>query len=113
MDVDAAGELGRAVVVEPVVIGEPRAGLGDDDELARALVVDAVAGLLFAIEHLVDAGQRLEHVARALQVGGVGDVHVRDLVVGDGERPRGPRVELLASLPACRPRAGRPGAGPD
>ena len=59
VDVDAAGELGRAIVVEPVVVGEPGAGLGDDDELARALVVEAVAGLRLAVEHLVDAGQRL------------------------------------------------------
>ena len=29
VDVDAARELGRPVVVEPVVVGEPRAGLGD------------------------------------------------------------------------------------
>ena len=29
VDVDAARELGCPVVVEPVVVGEPRAGLGD------------------------------------------------------------------------------------
>ena len=42
MDVDRAREVGRAAIVEPVVVREPRVWLGDRDEVAGAFVVDAV-----------------------------------------------------------------------
>ena len=95
VDLDAAGEVGRPVVVEPVVVGEPRAGLGDHDELAGALVVEAVRACCSRSRTSSTPGSASSSVAGARQVGGVGDVDVGDLVVGDGERARRPRVEVL------------------
>src|SRR5690606_41301572 len=40
MDVDGAREVGRAVVVEPVVVGEPPVRPRDGHELARARMVE-------------------------------------------------------------------------
>jgi hypothetical protein len=41
VDVDRRREVGPARFVEPVVVREPAAGLGDADEFAAARVVDA------------------------------------------------------------------------
>jgi len=40
MDLDGGCEIGRARFVEPVVVGEPRVGLGDRDEIARAWMIE-------------------------------------------------------------------------
>ena len=54
------------------------------------------ARLRVALEHLGDARAAPASTSRARrQVGGVADVDVRDLVVGDRERARRPRVEVL------------------
>ena len=72
--------------------------VGDEHQVAGALVVEAVRRLRAAVEHLVDAGELGAQPADRLEVGGVVDVDVRDLVVGDGEGPRGPRVEVLHAV---------------
>ncbi len=41
VDLHVAREVGRPLVVEPVVVGEPGVGLGDEHDLARALVAEA------------------------------------------------------------------------
>jgi hypothetical protein len=49
VDIDGAREVGRDGVVEPVIIGEPTARLGDGDEIARAGVSQAELGLCDSI----------------------------------------------------------------
>ena len=60
VDVDGAGEVGGAGVVEPVVVREPRIRLGDRDELARARVVEVISRLPSSSSTRRDAGRRFE-----------------------------------------------------
>ena len=85
----------RAFVVEPVVVGEPAVGLGERDELAGALVIEPRVALGVGVEQRRHAGQRGEQLTDLGNVGGITDVDVRDLMVGDRERSRGPRIEVL------------------
>ncbi len=55
-------------------------------------------GLAAGVEHGGDAADRGAQLGDGGHVGGVADVDVRDLVVGDGERPRRPRVEVLHAV---------------
>ncbi len=95
VDVDAAGEVGGDGVVEPVVVGEPGVFFGNGDEVAAAFVGDAGGFLLLAVEDLGDAGEGGEGVADLGFDGGIVEVDVGDLVVGDGEGLAGSAVELL------------------
>ena len=85
VDIDAAGEVGRFGVVLPVVVGEPAFGVGDGDEVATALVVEAGHVLFHLAEDLADAGGHFEDGADVVEDGGIVDVDVGELVVGDGE----------------------------
>ncbi len=58
-------------------------------------MVQPMGRLGLAVEHLVHTGQTRYQVADPGQIGAVADVDVSDLVVGDGERPRRPRVQVL------------------
>ena len=98
VDLDRAREVGRSLVVEPVVVGEPGVRLGDGDELARPRVVEAGRALSLVVQDEVDAGQLPEQVAHRRQKLGLADVDVGHLVVGHGERARRPRVEVLHPL---------------
>jgi hypothetical protein len=98
VDLDGPGVVGRPRVVEPVVVGEPGVGLGDRDQLAGALVVEARRPLAVLVQHLRDPVQGLEVGAHRRDVGGVADVDVGDLVVGHGEGARGPRVQVLHAV---------------
>ncbi len=95
VDLDAAGEVRGAVVVEPVVVGEPVVGFGDRHQLARAFVVDTERRLGAAVKNGVHPGQHGNHGLHARHVGGIRHIDVGDLVVGHGERLRRPRVEVL------------------
>ena len=62
VDLDLAAEVRGVRVVEPVVVGEPGVALGQDDELAGALVVEPGGGQRLALEdlpHAVELGDRL------------------------------------------------------
>ena len=95
VDLDLAAEVRRVLVVEPVVVGEPGVALGQHDELAGALVRQPGRGQRLALEHLAHAVERGDRLARGRDVGRVLYIHVRDLVVGDREGARGPRVQVL------------------
>src|SRR5204863_10024901 len=50
VDVDGAGEVGGARVVEPVRVGEPGVGLGEEDEVSRVGMVEPDLGALAALK---------------------------------------------------------------
>jgi hypothetical protein len=58
-------------------------------------MVEAMRCLGWCFEYVGDSWQPGAHLAHCGQVGWVSYVHVRDLVVGDGERTRGPGVQVL------------------
>src|SRR5207302_9886862 len=108
VNVHGRREVGRARVVEPIVVGEPGIGRRDRDELARARVVESDRLLPLLVQDLLDAGERLESRPRPTEILGVAHVAVRDLVIRDGERPRGAGVEQLPAerlLDGQEPRA--------
>ena len=86
MDLHQPREVRRALVVEPVVVGEPAVGLGQRDELAGALVIEPRVALRVGVEQRRDAGQRGQQLTDLGHVGRITDVDVRDLMVGDRER---------------------------
>src|SRR5207302_599973 len=67
----------------------------DRDQLARARVVEPDRVLALLVQELLDAGERLESHPRPTEILGIAHVDMRDLVIRDGERPRGPGVEEL------------------
>ena len=69
VNIDGAGEVGGLAVVEPVRVGEPGVGLGDQNELAGAWVVEVKLGSLVGHEGSFDARKRCQQVADAGQVG--------------------------------------------
>ena len=85
MDVDGAGKVGRLVVVEPIVIGEPTAGIRDGDEIAAAGVVEPGFGEFGTVENALDAFSLGENGFNVLPQARVIEVDVGDLVIGDGE----------------------------
>ncbi len=87
VDLDGAREVGRVRGVEPVVVGEPSLRIGDEDQLPGPHVIQAGCSLALLVEHLGDARQLGQQRGDAGNVTRVADVDVRELVVGDGERP--------------------------
>ena len=61
-------------------------------------MVQPVRRLAGRVEHLGHAGQAGAELRDRREVGRVADVDVGDLVVGDGERPRRPRVQVLHAV---------------
>ena len=111
VDLDAAGEVGRAVVVEPVVVGEPRARLGDRDELTGARVVEAVRAPAAPRRAPRRRRGALSSAAPPARSAG----RARRRARPGGRRPRTPATSTGRGTPcppARRPRAGRRGAGP-
>ena len=96
VDVDGAGIIGGAVVVPPVVVGEPGVGLCHSHEVACARVVQVVRTLAFGIQHLGYAGRARDERPHLVEDRGVVHVDVRHLVVRYGEGGRGAGVEHLA-----------------
>ena len=85
MDVDGAGEIGRARVVQPVVVGKPAVAARDRDQLARARMVEPEGALAVLVQHLLDP---LDAFQQRLDLGdarAVLDVDVGDLVIGERE----------------------------
>ena len=95
VDLHEPGEVRRPGLVEPVVVREPRVRLGHEDQFAGPFVVQAVLRLAGLVQDERDSGQPFAEFADGRQVGGIPDVHVGDLVVGDRERAGGPRVQVL------------------
>ena len=96
VDVDGPREVGRAGVVQPVVVGEPAVGPRHGDQLARPRVVEPRRALPVLVEHALDAGQALQE---ALDLGHPlrpPHVDVGDLVVRHREGLGGAGVEQLA-----------------
>ena len=93
VDVDGTGVVGGLGVVEPEVVGEPAAALGDEGEVAGTGVVE--------VQDVVDA---VEGAAGGLDFGGPlrrrarGEVDVGGLVVGDGEGGAGPGVKGVQAV---------------
>ena len=85
VDLDLPAEVRGVGVVEPVVVGEPGVALGEDDELAGALVGQAGRGQRLALEDLADAVERGDRLARAREVG---RVRRRRRGRSGGRRPR-------------------------
>ena len=82
VDIDAAGEVGGFAVVLPVVVGEPAFGVGDGDEIAAALVIEAVEMFFHLAEHLGDAGRGLESAAHVGEEALIVHIDVGDLSTG-------------------------------
>ena len=97
VDVDGPREVGRAIVIEPVVVGEPGAWFGDDNEIAAAIVRDSIRNLLRPVEHPLDSRRLLEECAHGRRLRRVIDVDVRNLMVGHRKRGAGAGVEELAA----------------
>src|SRR5690606_36660903 len=87
VDLDRARKVGRAAIVEPIDVVEPSLGRGDADELARPRIVEPVASFAVVVEDEVDTVHALEKPADGIDVLRVPHVDVRELMVGDGERP--------------------------
>ena len=96
VDVHGAREVGRARLVEKVVVGEPAVGARDRHQLARARMVQPALALAGLVEHPLHAGQRLDQRFDLGHQRGFSDVDVRDLVIGHGEGARCASVEQLA-----------------
>lgn len=97
VDVHAAGEVGGFAVVLPVVVGEPALGIGDGDEIAAALVVEAEEVLFHLAEDLGDAGGGFEGGANGGKNALIVQVDVGDLMVGDGEGFGAAEIEGFAA----------------
>src|SRR4051812_7088249 len=95
MDVYRPRKVGGAGVVLPVVVSEPGAGLRNRDEIASAFVPDVEIALRVAIENALDTWNIRENAADPRQLSGIVDVHVRHLMIGDGECCARPGVEQL------------------
>ncbi len=93
MDIDATGEIGGELVIEPIIVGKPGVFFGDGDEVAGAGMVEAQGGLLSAVENLGDAGLRFEQGANFFFQRGVVEIYMRDLVVGNSEGFAGAAIE--------------------
>lgn len=98
MDVDGAGEIWCAAVIEPVVVGEPAAGFGDEDNVAAARMGDVVFRLVAACEQEVDAMDIAEQPGVMIDIRFVSEVDVRNLVIGNGEGVAGAGVEQFEAL---------------
>ena len=97
MDVHGAGEIGRAAVMEPIIIGEPGVGLGDGDEITSARVGEAGGGLSRRIPDFSDAGSFFQKLADGGRKRGIVQINVGDLMVGDGENAAGTGIENFAA----------------
>ncbi len=98
VDLDELREVGRAVVVEPVVVREPGVRLRHGDEFTGARVVQVLGLLALVVEEFGDARKSVQGGAGRVEVLGAADVHVGDLVVGDREGAGGHRVEVLHAV---------------
>ena len=70
-------------------------------------VIEPEGALLRAIEHVLDARQRRDDALHLADQAGLGDIDVRDLVIGDREGARLRHVEHFAAVLDAARRAGR------
>ena len=85
MDVHATSVVRRFAVIEPVVISEPTAEVGNGDQIAAARVVESGEEFLLFAEDVLHTGRVLQQFADFVSNGGIVDVDVRELVIGDGD----------------------------
>ncbi len=78
MDVYGSGEVRCFCVITPIVVGEPRVGCGDGDEVTGAWVV--------LNADFLDTGGVFEKSTDFLFYRWIVDIDVCDLVIGYGER---------------------------
>ncbi len=69
--------------------------MGDGHQLARTRMVQLELGLAMLVEHALDPRQRLHKGLHFRQHLSPLHIDMRHLVIGDGERGRRTRVELL------------------
>ena len=63
-------------------------------------MVQAECTFAFLVQNLSHTIDALEHLLDGARLGAVLEIHVRQLMVGDGERFRGTRIEKLAATAA-------------
>ena len=112
VDLHQPGEVRRPLVVQPVVIREPRVRLGDQHEFTGPGMVEAARRLAGTVQHRRDPGQPGAHRTGGGEVTGIGHVDVGDLVVGHGERAGRPRVQVLHPGLGVNPQQARPAQRP-
>src|SRR5688500_14675018 len=98
MDFDKTREIGSAAIVQPVVVGEPGIRSRQGHKLARARMIETKGMLLAAIEHAFDARQRSDQLLGFDDKIRLGDVNVRDLMVGDGKGARLSDIENFSAI---------------
>ena len=87
----------RALVVLPVVIGEPGIFLRDCDQIAGALVVDSCRALFLGAEDAIDSGRVFQQGTDVFLNEWIVDVDVCDLMIGDGKGLAGAEVEEFST----------------
>jgi len=85
MDVDGAGEIRGAGIVEPIVIREPGSWFGDGDQLAAAGLGDVHVTLIVGVQHTLDAFDGFQNVFHAADVLGVFYINMGHLMIRHGE----------------------------
>ena len=96
MDIHSARIVGRARVVQKMVISEPAVGARDRHQFAGTRMIQTAFALPGLVEHALDAGQGTQQVGHLVDQLRPGHVDVRDLVIGERERIGCAGIKLIA-----------------
>lgn len=95
MDVHAPRHVRCTCIIFPILEDELGVGFGDDYEVASSFVVEIIVPLGLPVENPAHAVEVAQECHDFLRYGGLVDVDVRELAVGDGERAAGVGAEEL------------------
>src|SRR5262245_31794232 len=97
MNIDSAREVRSARVIEPVIVREPGVFVGDCNEVPRTNMIEAGLTFLLRSENLFHTRDFFDERPDVIEDGGVVDINVSDLVIGDGKGATGAGIEQLES----------------
>jgi hypothetical protein len=85
MDFHQPREIWRAIIIQPVVVSEPRVAVRDRNKFARTRVIQPDSTLLGSVENPLHSGQAGHDPTCLCNQADFLHVNMSDLMIGDGE----------------------------
>src|SRR5690606_20833879 len=95
VNIYATGIVRSLGIIQPEIVRKPRICVSNDHEIASAIMVDVVFFFAHFIQYFLHSRRLLQERLDFRQLGLIIDIHVRHLVISDGEYRRGTRIEGL------------------
>ena len=97
MDIHSPREIGRQVVIEPIIIGKPVAFFGNHDKVSSPLMIQLLSVAGFTRKKRLHSRLLFQKLPNSAHQRVVFAIDMRHLVICNGKNPARPIIEKLAS----------------